>query len=122
MPLIKRKPKTSQQKAQKAQMGILARILGCGYLLYVVYQLLQASPEEDSINPTLKTVVIVVFLIAAAVIITITLREFIQNLKSGYYKAASYKDDEVGEDAGEFGIRNSEFGDEDGDEVEGEDE
>ncbi|MDR0491076.1 MAG: hypothetical protein LBH28_07520 [Oscillospiraceae bacterium] len=93
MALFRKRPKTSQQKAQKAQVGILARLIACGYLVYIVVQMLQTSPEDDTISPALKIVIVIVFLAAAAVVITLTLVEFIRNLMSGMYKAASYVDD-----------------------------
>ena len=112
MALFKKRPKTSQQKAQKAQLGILARILGCAYLIYIVYQMFQQAPEDETINYTLKIAIGVIFIAAAAFLLIITAFEFVRNYKSGFYKAEAYSDDvspefmaqnEAGEEEGEEG-------------------
>lgn len=93
MAFFQKRPKTSQQKAQKAQMGILARLIGCGYLIYVVVKLLGTSSEDDTMSPTIKLVIAIFFLIAAAFVIFITVQEFIRNWRSGFYRTTSYTDD-----------------------------
>lgn len=93
MAFFKPKPRTSQQKAQRAQVGIAARLIGCGYLVYIVIQMFQAAPEEDSMSMNVKIAIAVVFIAAAAALAVITLLEFFRNFKSGYYKADAYTDD-----------------------------
>lgn len=93
MALFKKRPRTSQQKAQRAQIGIAARVIGCGYLIYIVVEMFKTAPEEDSMNQNLKYAIAVVFIAAAAVIIVITLLELFRNLKGGFYKADAYSDD-----------------------------
>ena len=93
MALFNKRPKTSKQKAQKAQLNILARLLGSGYLLYIIYQMVTTPYEEDGMNPTLKIIVVAFFLCAAITIITFTIIELVRNFKAGVYKEESYDDD-----------------------------
>ena len=93
MPFFKKKPETSQKKAQKAQMHILVRIIGCGWLVYIVYQILTTPIEDSGMSVTLRNIIVVFFLCASAFILVLTVRELIQNLKSGYYKTSAHKDD-----------------------------
>ena len=112
MPFLKKKPKTAQQKAQSAQMRILLRLACCAYIIfYVIIPLIRDAPEPDSMDPTLKTVVIVAFSAITAAIIVFTIIEFVRNWKAGFYKAAAYTDDEVN---AEFGMQNAETENEDG--------
>jgi len=91
MPLSnkKHKPKTSQQKAQKAQMGIFARLVGCGWLIYIITQIIR----EDGMNPTLRLAVVIGFSCAAAFLGIASIVELVRNIKSGVYSASSYEDD-----------------------------
>ena len=93
MAFFNKRPKTSKQKAQKAQLNILARLLGSGYLLYIIYQMVTTPYEEDGMNPTLKIVVVTFFLCAAITLIVFTVIELVRNYKAGVYKEASYEDD-----------------------------
>jgi len=93
MALFKPKPKTSKEKAQKAQFGIFARLVGCAYLVYIIVKLLQTSDEDEVLNETLKIIILIVFSLAAVAIVTVTIIEFIRSLRAGYYKADAYTDD-----------------------------
>ena len=93
MAFFKPRPKTSQQKAQRAQIGIAARIIGCGYLVYIVVQMFKIAPEDESMSMNVKIAIAVVFIAAAAVLAVITLLEFYRNFRGGFYKAETYSDD-----------------------------
>jgi len=93
MGLFKKKPLSSQQKAQKAQMRIAARAFGCGWLVYVIIQMVNIPAEESGFNATLRMVFIVVFIIGAAVLGGLTLIEIVRNIKSGFYTSKYYNDD-----------------------------
>lgn len=103
----KKKPQTSTQKAQKAQLNIIARILACGYLLYIIHQLVTVSAEESGINPTLRMGIIIVFTLASAAIITVTIIEFVQKLRGGNYKESFYDDDPLPDADSEDGNNNA---------------
>jgi len=93
MPFFAKKPKTSTQKAQKAQMGIFIRLAACGYLVYIIVQMFQVTDEEDSINPNLKLGIGILFAVAAAVLAAMSVIELVRNYKSGYYKPSAHTDD-----------------------------
>ena len=122
MPIFKKRPKTAQQKAQGAQMRILVRVLCCAYIIfYVIIPLIRDVPDESSMSPTIRTIIIAAFIIITAAIIVVTIFEVIRNWKAGLYKATAYTDDGDGnsesedEENSELGIRNSESEDEDED-------
>ena len=108
MALFKKSPKTAKQKAQKAQMNIFVRLFAIGWLVYIIYQLLSESAEDGGINPTLRIVIVVFFICAAAVIATLTLRELFRNIKSGHYKEAAHSDDLEISDANKTAAQESE--------------
>ena len=90
MALFNRREKTAREKANKAQLGILARLLGCAYLIYLVITMLRSSTENDGLNPTMKIVIAALMLTASVVIVIFTLLEFLRNVKSGFYKEDAY--------------------------------
>jgi len=94
MALFKKKPKTSAQKASQAKMRILARLLGCGYLIYlVVDNFLGVPPEELGMSPTVKYAVIFIFLGFAGVLLVLSAFEIIRAYKAGMYSEAFYTSD-----------------------------
>jgi len=93
MPFFKKKPKTSHQKAQQAQTRALVRVIACGWLVYVVFQMLTTPPEESGMSPALRIATVVFFICAGALLITLTIVQFVQNFKSGYFKESSHEDD-----------------------------
>ena len=75
-------------------MRILVRLACCAYLVfYVIIPMLKPQAGEDTMNPALKIVFVAAFIVAVIVIMTLTVREVITNLKKGYYKAEAYTDD-----------------------------
>ena len=65
--MFKKKPKSAQQKAQRAQMRILVRLACCGYMIfYVIIPMLRDSDGDLGMNPTLRTVVIFGFIAITA--------------------------------------------------------
>ena len=91
MALFRKREKTAREKANKAQMGIFARLIGCGYLIYLMVNLINSpSDGSDGMSPTTKTVIAVVMLTISVVIVAFTLFEFVRNLKAGYYKESTY--------------------------------
>jgi cytoskeletal protein RodZ len=82
--------RTPQEKAQRAKMSILARLLGCGYLIYIMVQLLKTPKEQ---TPGSWTVVVaIVMLVAAGVVIAITIWDLIRSIKMGIFNPAIYED------------------------------
>ena len=91
MALFKKREKTAREKANKAQMGIFARLIGCAYLIYVMITLLRSSGDSaDGMSQTLKITIAVIMLAASAFVIVITVLDFIRNLKYGAYKESTY--------------------------------
>ena len=116
MSLFKKRPKTAQQKAQRAQMRIVLRVFCCAYMVfYIIIPLLREAPEEDNMNPTLRFVIVAAFIAFTAVILVISVIDFYRSWKAGLFKAEAYEDDEVDEVSG---VRDQVSGGE-GDEVSG---
>ena len=89
------KERTPAQKAQRAQLGIFARLAGCGYLIYIMVKMLR-SPSEDT-SPVFMTIIAIVMLALSAFVIVITIREFFIGLKAGRYSAATYYEEDLDE-------------------------
>jgi hypothetical protein len=87
--------RTPAQKAQRAQLGIVARLAGCGYLIYIMVKMLQ-TPSE-TMSRTVVIIIAAVMLTLSAFVIVITIREFILGLKTGRYKAATYEEEDLNE-------------------------
>ena len=95
MSIFSAKPRTAQQKAQRAQTRIFIRFACCAYLIYfVIIPLLKPAVEEDGMSPALRTGAAIAFIAVTAFVIIITLRELVINWRAGLYKAGAYKDDD----------------------------
>jgi hypothetical protein len=88
--------RTPKQRADKAKMNIVARLGGCGLLIYFVVQLLTA-PAESKPDATMATIVSVIFLLASAFIIFITVQDLIIGMKTGRFKASTYEEMDIAE-------------------------
>lgn len=78
-----------QNPAERFLMSIFVRLIGCGYLIYTIVKLLTA-PAEERPQTWVTTLIVVILIILSAVIITMTLHEFITGLKTGRYKRSTY--------------------------------
>jgi hypothetical protein len=86
------KERTPKQKAEKAQMNILVRLIGCGWIIWIVIKLFR-DPEIDVFSqPVWQLILLGVMILAAAVIIPLTVLDFIRNFKAGYYSQKAYID------------------------------
>jgi hypothetical protein len=83
--------RTPQEKARRAQFSILARLGGCGYLVYIMVQLLQTPKEEQT---TLMVVLAIVLLAASVLVIVFTIYDLFRALKTGRFNPAYYEDAE----------------------------
>jgi hypothetical protein len=94
--MFNRKPKmrTSAEKARRSQLNVFARLAGCAYLIYIIVQML--SGESEGMSDTVRITVAVVFMVLTAVIVTVTVVDFIKNLMAGAYKEGFYPDDFAG--------------------------
>jgi hypothetical protein len=81
---------TPQQRAKKALMNIIARLGGCGLLIYFVVKIL-TIPEEAKPDATTATIIGIVFVLVSAAAVAITVRELLLGLKDGRYKASTYE-------------------------------
>ncbi len=86
--------RTPKQKAERAMLGIFARLAGCGYLIYIMVKLL-TTPSEDS--TTLTTVIAIVMLALSVIIIGMTIKDLIDGIKTGRFKASTYEEAELNE-------------------------
>ena len=85
--------RTPQERARRAQFSIIARLGGCGYLIYIMVQLLQTPAESRT---TLMVVLAVILLAASAAVIVLTVYDLIRALKTGRFNPAMYEDMENG--------------------------
>jgi len=91
--------KSNQHPADRALTGIFVRLIGCAYLIYIIVKLIVA-PAEDKPQPWLTALILVVLIGLSAVVIGMTIHEFITGLKTGRYKRSSYPSAfDSGEDA-----------------------
>jgi hypothetical protein len=91
-----KKERTPKEKADRAQKGMIARLAGCAYLIYVVYQLLKSTfNKEETPDSTWVIVIAIVLFVLAAVVITITVIDFFRCWKQGMFRASTYEDDET---------------------------
>ena len=89
------KNRTPSQKAQRAQLGIFVRLAACIYLIYILVKMLRTPSETTS--PVFVTIIAIVMLALSALVIIITIREFLTGLKSGRYKASTYEEEDLNE-------------------------
>ena len=82
-------PRTPSQQAQRAQLGIVARLAGCGYLIYIMVKILRTP--SDSTSPMFMTIIAIVMVALSIFVIIITIREFFIGMKIGRYKAETYE-------------------------------
>jgi hypothetical protein len=88
--------RTPQQRAQKALLNIIARLGGCGFLIYFVVKIL-TIPEEAKPDATTATIIGIVFVLLSAAAISITVRELLFGLKDGRFKASTYETADLAE-------------------------
>ncbi|MCL2366828.1 MAG: hypothetical protein FWC75_07275 [Oscillospiraceae bacterium] len=94
MAIFRARPKTSAQKASQARLRIVGRMLGCGYLVYIVVTyFIRVPPEEMPISAEVRYTIIVFFLAAAAALIFLSIKEFFRNYKVGFYNETFYTSD-----------------------------
>jgi hypothetical protein len=100
--MFKRKPKmrTSAEKARRSQMNVFARLAGCAYLVYIIAQLVR--DDTGGMSRGLRLAIAAVFGVPGAVIIGVTVVDFIKNFRAGMYKPSFYKDDFVGDEEAEL--------------------
>ena len=94
--------RTPQEKAQRAKMSIFARLAGCAYLIYIIYQLL-TTPQQGTMDTKTTTIISIVLMVLTVGVIAITVYDFFRGLKSGLFNAATY------EDADDFHVHEAEI-------------
>lgn len=88
--------RTPKQRADKALMNIVARLGGCGFLIYFVVKLMTA-PAEGKPDATTSTIISIVFLLVSAFIIFITIQDLVIGFKMGRFKASTYEEQDLAE-------------------------
>jgi hypothetical protein len=87
---------TPAQRANKAMMNIIARLGGCGLLIYFVVKMLTVPPKERP-DPTATLIIGIIFVLAAAVLLFMTVQDLWISYKTGRYKASTYEDQDLAE-------------------------
>ncbi|MDR3277884.1 MAG: hypothetical protein LBT12_03845 [Oscillospiraceae bacterium] len=85
-----KKERTPKQKAERAQMNIAVRLIGCAWLVKIIIDLLRNEEDPVSALSPWKIALIAVLMLAGGVIIVLTVIDFIRSLKSGYYSARAH--------------------------------
>jgi len=88
--------RTPKQKADRATLNIVARLAGCGFLIYYIVKLLQ-TPKENTPGAETATIVMIVLLVLTAVVIGLTVVDFFHGYKSGRFNASTYEEAELAE-------------------------
>ncbi len=78
------------QRASKAMLNIIARLGGCGFLIYFVVKIL-TIPEADRPDPTTTTIIGIVFILVSVFLIGITVMDGINGIRTGRFKASTYE-------------------------------
>lgn len=81
---------TPQQRARKALLNIIARLGGCGFLIYFVVKIL-TIPEEAKPDATTATIISIIFLLVSAAVIFMSVLDLLRGLKDGRFKASTYE-------------------------------
>jgi hypothetical protein len=98
----KDKNRTPREKAQKAKLGITARLCGCAYLIYVAVKLIKMTASgQTGINPNVAYTIAGIIILFGAIIIFLTVAEFVSRAKNGNYKTINYYKGEFGENFSE---------------------
>lgn len=89
--MFKKRERTPQQQASRAQKGIFVRLIGCGYLIYLMVTLINTAREESSTSSsTWKYVVAGIMIVLSVAVIAVTLFSAYKSWKSGMFKANTY--------------------------------
>lgn len=88
--------RTPKQKAEKAVMNIIARLAGCGFLVYFVVKLIN-TPAEDRPDASTVTIITTILIVLAVFVIGITVLDFLRALKTGRFKTSTYDDEDLAE-------------------------
>ncbi len=94
--MLRKPPKTPSEKANRATLRIIARLAGCAYLLYILYQLIKNTNTEDS-GMSMPVVIIIsaVIIIVSLILIVLTVMDFINGLKNHDYSMHKYYQEEL---------------------------
>lgn len=87
---------TAAQRANKAVMNIVARLGGCGLLVYFIYKVLTVPPEERP-DPTVTTIIAIAFVVVGIVLLFMTISDLVSGLKTGRFKASTYEEADLAE-------------------------
>ena len=87
--MFNKRERTPKQKATSAQTSVFIRLIACGYLIYLMVQLIQTARNE---NPprTWEFVVAGVMILLSALVLVITLVGAYRSWKAGLFKEATY--------------------------------
>ncbi len=88
--------RTPKQRAERAMLNIVARLGGCGFLIYFVVKILTIPPEEAP-SQTVATIIAIAFLLVSAVLIFITVQDLVAGFKTGRFKASTYEEQDLAE-------------------------
>ena len=96
--MLRKPPKTPSEKANRATLRIVVRLLACAYLIYVLYQLLKNSNSADAGMPMPVVIIIsAVMIILSVILIVLTVMDFIKGLKNHDYSMHKYYQEELDE-------------------------
>ena len=85
----KNKERTPAQEAERSLLGVVARLAGCAYLVYVIIKLFK---EPDLTSG--RIALIGVLIVAGLAVIAMTVIDFISKLKVGMFKPETYYTEE----------------------------
>lgn len=88
--------RTPKQRAERALMNIIARLGGCGFLIYFVVKVMTA-PAESKPDPTTTAIISIVFLLVSALVIFITVLDLVKGFRLGRFKASTYEEQDIAE-------------------------
>jgi len=91
----KEENQSPREKARTATMGIVARLGGCAYLIYIMMKLIRSARSgESGMSPTTAYVIVGVMLAATLVVLLLTISDFMRGMREHQFDSQRYYDEE----------------------------
>lgn len=86
--------RSPSQKSQKAVLNIIARLAGCGFLVYFIVKLMTA-PKEQSPDTGIAMILGIVMIVLGIVVIGMTVLDGLRGIKTGRFKTSTYEEEDL---------------------------
>ena len=84
-----------REKARTAIMGIIARLAGCAYLVYIIFKIVRdAGGDDTGMSPTAAYIICGLMGLATLFVLYLTIRDFTEGIKEHRFDSDRYYDEE----------------------------